>query len=397
MDLLVAIGRGETVAMSSSSLDSLVELAIDHRVPALLRRAAIDGRIGGCGISSLELSLAAHELRAIVRLERLEAAAVPVVGRLVDRGCNVMVAKGWWASHLLHERPSDRTFSDIDLIIPPGWAMRKAEIDDALGPSRAHDLSVRAPADSLAWWTYDLPGITVDVHRNPFTLEQAAVPEASWVWREHVVTNDHRWGAALAPTLELGLAQLAVNYGKDRLRWLYQLDDIRRLIVHPDLNWPRFWELVYRGGVGRPVTAVLTAVGRTLDVDLPPGIGRPSPLMFPWAGEHHILGKREPIARTFSIAAYRALAGGGLSPALRAASMLVLPGREALASSVEAKSLVVGSGYVRGLGALYWHYVKRLAGTVPAPTNDTPAAPVWWLTKPSAGPRIPFAKSDGRT
>ncbi len=397
MDLLVAVGRGGAVRLPPTAEREFFALAVDHRVTALARRAIGCGDLECPDLSSLEVALAAHELRSSARLELLEAAAFRVVRRFIDRGCNVMVAKGWWASHVLHDRPWDRVFSDIDLVIPPDWAMRKVEIDDELGPSRAHGRSVRSPADSLRWWTYDLPGITVDVHRNPFTMEPAAAPEAGRIWREHAVAGDHRWGGALAPSLELGLAQLAVNYGKDRLRWLYQLDDIRRLMVNPDLNWPEFWKLVDLGGVRRPVTAVLAAVARTLEIDPPPGLGRSSPLMIPWVGEGRILSGRIAAEPPLPSAAYRTLAGAGLRPGLGAVLSVLLPNSEALAGHLEVKSLEAGSGYVRGLGALYRYCVKRLSGTAPPPLGDTPAVPVWALTESSMRPPTPTMQSGDRT
>ena len=388
-DRLVAIGRGDAVHVSPTAALELVDLAIEHRVTEMFRRALDSGKVETDDVSSVAVALAAHELRAAARLGRLEAAAVPVVKRLIEHGCDVMVAKGWWASHMLYERPSDRIFSDVDLVIPPGWEARKAEIDEVLGPPRAHGRSVRAAADSLGWWTYDLPGITVDIHRNPFTLEHALAPESEHMWCAHTVAGDDRWGGALAPSLELGMAQLAVNYGKDRLRWLYQLDDLRRLMVRPDVNWPKFWELVEVGGVNRPVTAVLAAVIRLFEVDPPPGLGRPSLLMNPWVGSRRILSGRAPTAPTISTAAYRALSGGRLRDGLRTASSVILPGREALISHVEVESPAAQSGYGHGLGALYWHRLKRLAGAIPPPAAGTPAAPVWFLSETPARPSAP--------
>ena len=384
LKLLVAIARGEVACVSPTVVPAVIDLAIDHRVTAMVQRAVDCGRIDSSSVPEIEKALAAHELRSIARLERLEAASVPVVRRLVDQGCDVMVTKGWWASHMLYERPFERVFSDIDLVVPPGWEWREAELGEVLGPPRAAGRSVRVPADSLAWWAYDLPGVTVDIHRNPFTLEQAAAPDAATIWREHVVAGDHRWGGAFAPTLELALAQLAVNYGKDRLRWLYQLDDLRRLMSRPELNWTKLWELVDLGGVTRPVTSVLAAVVRTLGVDPPPGLGRRSLLMLPWVGGRRILSGRVATAPKLSSAAYRTVAGGGVRPGLRVASSVVLPSSGALASHLEAKSLAARSGYIRGLGALYWHHLKRLTGATPQWEGDTSAAPVWSLTDATA-------------
>lgn len=376
---LLALARGDVIEPTESTTLLLLDQALEHRVLHLVRDA-LDGHrllLGPRDLGRVRTFLVAHEMRNSARCQSYSAAAQAVVGSLGSIGCEVLAVKGWWSMHVLHANPVDRFTSDVDLVISPAWRGTPRDLAGALGPS--YGASIGAPPNFgfFSNRMFSCSGLDVDLHRSVLTFEAASSRHAEAIWRDYSRPGGVTWAGARVPGPELGLAQLAVNYCRDRYQWLYQMDDVRRAMAQEDLDWSRFWELARMAGIERIVTASLAVVAETLAVDLPAGTPRPSVLMRPWTRPGVLLRPSEPTARdVFKEQALTILSSDSPLQAARRLWERYVPDREELPYQLALRGLAGGPGYLPGCLSLARFRVGRLrAGRLRVRGVDRAAAP----------------------
>lgn len=357
---LLCLFRRERVEVPGLGLDRFLAEAAEHRVLPLVRQAAEEERLVTDDRTLLEASLVAHDLRAGSRAKGYGDLARDVVRKLAAVGCRPMVVKGWWSMHVLHGRASDRFTSDLDLVVPPEWADRREELTAVLGPSRADQRRVPSPGQHAAGWTFDLPGIAADLHLDPFLLEWPVAPRSPEIWADFTVVGGAHWAGARVPTLELGLVQLAANYFRDGYRWLFQMDDVRRLLVHEDLDWNTFWALADRAGMTSVMLSSLDLVVDSARISVPLVKGRRPWLLAPWTSQRAVLGGEAVPSTPLRVVAVGMLGASGPVAALGGLREWVWPGTERLASDLHLRGLPPARGHLRGLRALVAHRSRRM-------------------------------------
>lgn len=359
---LLTMARGRHLHLSATEVDPFLEQAVEHRVLGLVRTAVEDGRIESEASTRLTSALAAEELRNQLRWQAVERSAREAVGALAAVGCQVMVMKGWWSMYALHDRPTDRVTSDIDLLLEPGWRHRRPELV-RLFQSTAEPHHGSVGCDDLGLWSFTFQSIDVDLHRWPMTLPIPMTDHVEeLIWDRHTEVGHARWGGARVPSLELALAQALVNYSKDRFMQLFQMDDVRRLVTNPDLDWDEFHHLSRLAGIERVANAALGAVCRSLDLEPLPGVRAPSPLLAPWTARRVVLsGRRAPFG-PLHVQLLGSLTYGTWRNALLTLQQRATPSPAMLTPYLELNGLPTTGGYGRSLARLSTHRLIQTGG-----------------------------------
>ncbi len=361
---LLALARGELVALKGDELWCVLEEVKRHRVIHLLREALEGGRLLLTidEAAMVRAWLAAHELWTSAYVRKYVETAQATVRILAAAGCEVLVVKGWWSMVALHQRPTDRFASDVDLVVSPAWRSRIGDISAVLGESVAAARGGPVGARLYENWLFRRSDTDIDLHRNVLTFEASRGRFAETIWEEYTQMGGAVWAGGRVPSPELGLAQLAVNYCRDRYQWLYQMDDVARAARQVDLDWSRFDELVRLAGVERIVAASLAAVAEVFSIDLPAGAARRSKLMTPWTGCGVVLGAATPSVKDMSRSQILSLlASDSVFHAARGLWSMYVPRSEELVYQLKVRGIAERSSYWSGYLALTFFRIRRYA------------------------------------
>ncbi len=290
---LVAIVKGEPVTLDSSRVSELLDQAVEHRVLGSIRNSLNSGRLEVKEEAAVHSFLTAQELRIDARTKKHMKAARHAIKLLQAAGCDVAVFKGSWSMHVLYDRPTDRVTSDLDLFVEPSWRTRHSDIANLFLPTETEPDKRDSQGNQPGIWTFSTKDLDVDLHTNPFgTMFELDNDTLHHIWNEHTTKGEDFLSGARVPSLELALTQALINYCKDRYAWLFQMEEVRRLTLHPDLDWDRFDRLVELAGTKRVVDASLHSVAETFDLRIANRAGKPSPLLLPWTAPRMTLRGR---------------------------------------------------------------------------------------------------------
>jgi hypothetical protein len=152
--------------LDDAAFATLLARSAAHRTTGLLARAVADGALPATD----EQRSAAFDAHATEMRQALlvEAELVEVVARLGHRDLEITVLKGVATAHLDHLEPADRSFQDVDLLVPPAHLSEVVELLLAAGyrrdlPSRTHGWDASFAKDITLTGQ---SGIEVDVHRT---------------------------------------------------------------------------------------------------------------------------------------------------------------------------------------------------------------------------------------
>lgn len=224
-----------------------LEFARRHRVVPFVQDAVDTGRVAAS--SELRAQLASVTARTIL----LQRAAVDVgqaiAAEAAVHNCPLLVFKGWWVADVAYETTAHRPFTDVDMIIGPGWADTTGEAVELLGGQKARIVDLLEHNGFGGATSVGSRNIQVDLHRHPLGLKLPIPSEWPETWPVHTKPGVGQFSGLRVPSPELALAQAAVNYAKDRYAFIGQLLDIVRLAADPELDWAAFEGLIEHLGV----------------------------------------------------------------------------------------------------------------------------------------------------
>jgi hypothetical protein len=206
---------------------SLVESAVEHRMPGLLYTWAERQRRltthWGTTLTTLDGDVWARN-RMLVSL------AEGVVTTAEDIGLRVAVIKGVALEAQAYRRLGERPSGDIDLVLAPGSKHLVSDLVESLQPDHRslHRLKGLVAGGHLQSIDLVIDGIPVDLHIDPLKLEVAASRRPELLWeRLTTVTIE---GVTL-PTFDLdaSLTLALLHLNKDRFSHLIGYADVVRL------------------------------------------------------------------------------------------------------------------------------------------------------------------------
>lgn len=259
-ELLRAVARGETVSGSQVTAE-LADSAIEHRMAALLLRATEgDGTASGGATASL----VAFDLAVGSRRQQQDRVLRRVHDRLQDAGVAHTFVKGPVSAIRWFDQPSDRPYSDIDVVVPKGSALAAAVA--ALDP--AHPavalLGSNGQEESLSSVDVVVEGVHVDLQTD--ALRTGLVPNQYEDWSvgsSELASHDLR-----VFDNEHDLIIFVLHQGRDRFRFLLGVAEARRRL-EADIDWAKVEALARAEGVWEQVAVGLEVMCDELDLAVP--------------------------------------------------------------------------------------------------------------------------------
>jgi hypothetical protein len=307
----VCVGDSGAVASEIRASDWASPPIVRDTVDAAAYHRIVPQLVGMLGQSSGDGPLLEETMRVYrsqtSNVLRLEALLVRAVAALSEAGIAVAAFKGPALAHSYYDVPSQRTYDDIDLLIPEN-AMRRA--DEALKSAGLQPTNADWPEDEAirsgyGEVTYLGPNYTMlDLHTHP--IREPAIRRAfSWTTADLLgrTTVTHVAGIEI-PVLDpedmlIAVATHACYDGAYRLGWLL---DIARIEQSGRVRWDVLAERCRATGIGLPVQVVVDRARRTL------GYHEASSTLArgPWPRLTAGLGAVRPVEQTFG----QALRGG---------------------------------------------------------------------------------------
>ena len=288
-DLLRAVRGEELVGSYAAVADAseLVALAVHHRIaPQLRRQLDLQGlaiaEVGRLALDTAARNTALHNLRARGALAWLSVTL---------EGLPWFVIKGPALSFTVYDTPEERTFTDLDVVVPPSSLAVVLQRLRAAG-ARVHDRDWQHLIDQRAGeMTLSSPyGITIDLHwrlHNDIVLcGHGTLPIEELLERSRVVRIDDR------PIRTLGgadaLAHLAVHTcgsGGDRLSWFLDVDRfVRRGGLDGAGDGAQVRRCIDRHGAALAVDLVLDRARILFGTPRPHPLGPKARGSLPWRG-----------------------------------------------------------------------------------------------------------------
>lgn len=259
-ELLRAVARGEMVSGSQVTAE-LADSAIEHRMAALLLRATEGDRTGSGGVIA---SLVAFDLAVSSRRQQQDRVLRRVHDRLRDAGVTHTFVKGPVSAIRWFDKPCDRPYSDIDVVVPKGSALAAAVA--ALDP--AHPavslLSSNGHEEFLNSVDVVVEGVRVDLQTD--ALRSGLVPNEYEDWsigRAELGSHDLR-----VFDNEHDLIIFVLHQGRDRFRFLLGAAEARRRL-EADIDWSKVEALARMEGVWEQVAVGLEVMCDELELAVP--------------------------------------------------------------------------------------------------------------------------------
>lgn len=247
---------------SSQVTTELADSAIEHRLAALLLRAI---ESDGAGPARAVSSLVAFDLAVSSRRQQQDQAFRHVHDRLRDRGVTHTFVKGPVSAIRWFDQPSDRPYSDIDVVVPkgPSFAAAVAALDPAhpalpLLNSSGHGKTPLSSVEVL------VDGVRVDLQTD--ALRTGLVPNEYEDWSiggSELGSHDLR-----VFDNEHDLIIFVLHQGRDRFRFLLGAAEARRRLA-ADIDWSKVEGLARIEGIWEQVAVGLEVMCDELDLPVP--------------------------------------------------------------------------------------------------------------------------------
>lgn len=259
-ELLRAVARGETVSGSQVTAE-LADSAIEHRMAALLLRATEGDGTGSGGATA---SLVAFDLAVGSRRQQQDRVLRRVHDRLQDAGVTHTFVKGPVSAIRWFDQPSDRPYSDIDVVVPKGSALAAAVA--ALDP--AHPavalLGSNGQEESLSSVDVVVEGVHVDLQTDALRTGLVPYEYEGWsIGSSELASHDLR-----VFDNEHDLIIFVLHQGRDRFRFLLGVAEARRRL-EADIDWAKVEALARTEGVWEQVAVGLEVMCDELDLAAP--------------------------------------------------------------------------------------------------------------------------------
>ncbi len=160
--------------------------ALDSEVWEQLHRHGLVGLAATEGPSAIRSAVQPHLIRLRARQEVMLANTTRVLGSLAEAGVPVTILKGPHLDGEIYRREGQRTYTDIDLFVPPDYVDRA--LSTLLGDPCSEELPPKRPKAAKRELPFRDPSGLVfafDLHWDPFGYRQllgAADGAARWSW-----------------------------------------------------------------------------------------------------------------------------------------------------------------------------------------------------------------------
>jgi putative nucleotidyltransferase-like protein len=280
----------------------------------------------------------------------VDAVTGRVVRALDGAGVASLVLRGPAFVYWLYDRPADRTYTDLDLLVTPGDFERARATLRAIGFSPVFE---RWPAHAEAWLPRDEWGAPVDLHRR-IALASARADEVWRILRAGAIPRQVGGAEVWIPgrtSVALLAALHAAHHGDERP---HLETDLARALERLDLDsWQEAAALAAALGATPGFASGLRQLpyGRALAARLGLTTKRPVEVAL-----------REDGAPAHALVVENLVAASGLRARLRIVSRALFPP----AGQVRAGSRLASRGPL-GLGAAYvWRAVRLMPAALPS-------------------------------
>jgi len=266
--LLLDLARGAPLRPPEAQR-SLLDSAIEHRMSGLLQSRVLRGDLA-LDAETCE-ALQSAELVNRLQATRIDRVLETLAATAAELGVELATFKGPTAARW-YDRPDERIYGDLDLLLNPAHLPRAAEIVSALVPGYRPPPDLQRLIDGRHLQSIDVmfDGVAIDFHLE---LLKFGVPSRT---RDLVWSETSAYPLADVSTVrvlnpEAALVQLLVHLNVDRFRTLLGYVDVARLLRrHPDLDWDLVFALLRAEGLEVPGALTLEAVAEVIPLDLPP-------------------------------------------------------------------------------------------------------------------------------
>lgn len=202
-------------AVAADAVDPLLKLARDHNVlPVVTRKLATQHQTADLGTAQSELTL-------LVGLSmHLRGIAAKVDRHIVDRQLEAVIVKGPVFARQIYPTPSDRPFTDIDIMVAPSARQPIGELLTGLG----YQLFLKPLLDHTEqnqeekWIQPDMDALLIEVHGN-LVHYQGLRRRISFGYAEFMQSSRGNAGAGL-PQFFVAVVHAALGHKFHQLRLL---------------------------------------------------------------------------------------------------------------------------------------------------------------------------------
>lgn len=203
------------VAVPAEAVDPLLQLARDHNVLPVVTRKL------GAQHSTADLRAAQSELTLLVGLSmHLRGIAARVDRHIADRQLEAVIVKGPVFARQIYPAPSDRPFTDIDIMVAPSARASIGDLLTGLGYQlfRKPLLDHTEQNQEEKWIQPDMDALLIEVHGN-LVHYQGLRRRISFGYAEIVASGRGDAGAGL-PQFFVAVVHAALGHKFHQLRLL---------------------------------------------------------------------------------------------------------------------------------------------------------------------------------
>lgn len=203
------------VAVPAEAVDPLLQLARDHNVLPVVTRKL------GAQHSTVDLRAAQSELTLLVGLSmHLRSIAAKVDRHIADQQLEAVIVKGPVFARQIYPTPSDRPFTDIDIMVAPSARASIGELLTGLGCQlfRKPLLDHTEQNQEEKWIHPDMDALLIEVHGN-LVHYQGLRRRISFGYSEIVASGRGDAGAGL-PQFFVAVVHAALGHKFHQLRLL---------------------------------------------------------------------------------------------------------------------------------------------------------------------------------
>jgi hypothetical protein len=258
--LVKSVARGETLSGEQIS-PAVVDSAIEHRMAALLLGAIEDPSVLAPEVAA---SLTAFDMAVTARRVAQDRVVSVLHQRLDAAGVTHTFVKGPASARRWFERPTDRPFSDVDLVVPPGHHFSAALAELAPTHPALDLLGGQGYQQFLTAAEMTMEDVRVDLQTD--ALRMGLTPRDTQGW----TVGTDRLGPESLPVLdpEHDLVMFLLHQARDRFRFLLGVAELRRRMMH-HLDWDRVEALARREGIFDQVGVALEVMCSELGITTP--------------------------------------------------------------------------------------------------------------------------------